>query len=323
VLRAEFDSRDDSYRWLVAWLAEHPHYATTKRFSVLTTLRRMGASPMECSGTAQNPDGVLLIPSGKSCMRYRRRWLIVDRNRDDDTLTAHSSGRERETLTLHMVGGTKSELLELISEARKRFQEHEQARTAIYIFDEYGSWTRVSSKPARPASSIILGRPGQVDELLSDCRRFLESERWYGERGIPYRRGYLLHGPPGTGKTSMVAAIASELRLPIYVTSLTSTRLTDDTFAEALASAAPRCILLLEDVDAAFGRRDLSAVGWASEGVGGRLGQAGGGGSKGVTLSGLLNAIDGVAAQVRSLGVVYNVFGSRAWVVGAAGASGG
>ena len=43
-LRAEFDSRDDSYRWLLAWLMAHPHYAAGDRFSVLTTLKRVGAA---------------------------------------------------------------------------------------------------------------------------------------------------------------------------------------------------------------------------------------------------------------------------------------
>jgi hypothetical protein len=78
VVRAEFDSRDDSYRWLVLWLASHPHYAGTKRFSVLTSLRRLGASVMETdSSTAQGGAGVVLVPSGTSIMRYVAVQLFV------------------------------------------------------------------------------------------------------------------------------------------------------------------------------------------------------------------------------------------------------
>ena len=164
VLRAEFDSRDDSYRWLVAWLAEHPHYATTKRFSVLTTLRRLGASadPSDSSDS----DSVLLIPSGTSFLRHRGLFMIIDRNKEDDKQSA-SSGRERETLTVHIVGGTKLSLLDLISEARSNFMERQRARTAVYFIAEYGSWTRVSSKPARPGSSVILGKAGQVHQSVN------------------------------------------------------------------------------------------------------------------------------------------------------------
>lgn len=191
VVRAEFDSRDDSYRWLVAWLAEHPHYATTKRFSVLTTLKRLGASAMETDGTHHHEQSgqppVLLVPSGTSLFQHRGQWILVDRNREDDKQSA-ASGRERETLTLHILNGTKDALLGLISEAQTLYAERERARTAVYLIDEYGSWNRVATKPSRPASSVILGDPQQVAGLLTDCQRFLSSERWYAERGIPYRR---------------------------------------------------------------------------------------------------------------------------------------
>ena len=41
-----------------------------------------------------------------------------------------------------------------------------------------------------------------MQSILEDAREFLDSEEWYTLAGIPYRRGYLLHGPPGTGKSA-------------------------------------------------------------------------------------------------------------------------
>lgn len=43
--------------------------------------------------------------------------------------------------------------------------------------------------------SIVLD-PGMKDLLLDDARDFLNSKQWYSDRGIPFRRGYLLVCPP-------------------------------------------------------------------------------------------------------------------------------
>jgi hypothetical protein len=41
---------------------------------------------------------------------------------------------------------------------------------------------------------------------------FLDERGWYDKKGIPYTLGFMFHGPPGTGKTSTVKAIANEGR---------------------------------------------------------------------------------------------------------------
>lgn len=55
----------------------------------------------------------------------------------------------------------------------------------------------------RPINSVVLDR-GISERILKDVQEFIDSPLWYRERGIPYRRGYLLHGPPGCGKSSFM-----------------------------------------------------------------------------------------------------------------------
>ena len=105
--------------------------------------------------------------------------------------------------------------------------------------------------PGRSIGSVVL--PGtQAQATLDDAREFLASAAWYRERGVPHRRGYLLSGLPGTGKSSLIQAIASELSLPIYLLSLSSDLLDDLTLDRLMQSMEiTPSILLLEDVDVA------------------------------------------------------------------------
>jgi len=142
------------------------------------------------------------------------------------------------------------------------------------------------TRPSRPLSSVIVeGRTKSV--LRQDAIRFLRSEKWYVGKGIPYRRGILLHGPPGCGKTSLVTALAGDLRLPIVVTPLNSKDLDDQKLMALMGEAPKDSIVLIEDIDCALPRgADHQSAAMAR--YTGRMP---------VTFSGLLNAIDGVGAQ--------------------------
>ncbi len=124
--------------------------------------------------------------------------------------------------------------------------------------------------------------------------------------GIPHRRGYLLHGAPGAGKTSLIHSIAGELDVDIYVLSLTRAGMDDSTLHSVIADLPDKCIVLVEDIDAAFrkGLRrrvvDLEKEKPGGPDVHGKLPQEreyDDSVRSPITLSGLLNALDGIGAQ--------------------------
>lgn len=97
----------------------------------------------------------------------------------------------RPNVIVHIADTVKARVFFLLSEANAILQPH--CNPAF-------PWTNVKCKLRRPLNSIIL-QQGVLESLLQDAKEFIGTEDWYTERGIPHRRGYLLHGPPGSGKS--------------------------------------------------------------------------------------------------------------------------
>lgn len=105
-------------------------------------------------------------------------------------------------------------------------------------------------------STVVLDSKEKHD-VLGDINEYLHprTPRWYASRGIPLRRGYLFHGPPGTGKTSFSFALAGVFGIDIYVISLQDISVTEEDLAILFTRLPRRCIVLLEDIDTAGLRR--------------------------------------------------------------------
>ncbi|KAJ8474114.1 hypothetical protein ONZ51_g7432 [Trametes cubensis] len=207
-------------------------------------------------------------------------------------------------LKISVVARNNDILKRLVLEAKREYEKDAEHRVHIFMADTtYGCWRWNGARQKRPMSSIVL-EPGVKDMILADCKDFLASEDWYAERGIPFRRGYLLHGVPGSGKTSLIHSLAGELGLDIYVVSLSSKGMSDNTLTTLMGNVPSRCILLLEDLDAAFTRgisRDETSTGAptttssSSSSSSSAKNKDDNDGST-LSLSGLLNSLDGVAA---------------------------
>ena len=88
------------------------------------------------------------------------------------------------------------------------------------------------------------------------CKHFNDTHKLISySPGIPYRRGYLLHGPPGSGKSSFIQALAGSLSYDIALLNLSERGLADDKLIHLLSNAPERSFVLIEDIDAAFNKR--------------------------------------------------------------------
>ncbi len=141
-------------------------------------------------------------------------------------------------------------------------------------------WKRSEiGQPKNEGAINKLSLSKEAEDLLAETVLWRDSETWFKNRCIPWKRGLLLYGSPGTGKTAFARSLGQELNMPIFSFDLATMTNKDfsNTWSEMM-SWTP-CIALFEDIDSIFKDRDNISV----KGM-----------ENGLTFDGFLNCIDGV-----------------------------
>ncbi|KAJ6535516.1 P-loop containing nucleoside triphosphate hydrolase protein [Mycena capillaripes] len=287
---AHFNQADFSYDWVLDYLQSENVMADANEFTISTKQADAGWNREDVKQL------VRYVPSSntKQLLRWRGHWLQVEFVIGYEDGNGRTSGGSINIL-LHSCD--KDLLGQFIEAARVHYTNASISRVTVHLTDNYGSWARAVTKNRRAFSTLIL--PGGIKELiLADAREFLASEEWYTFAGVPHRRGYLLYGEPGTGKSSTIHALAGELGLEIYFISLAAPGIDDYTLGRLIRDTPSRCILLIEDIDCAFPSRedddddepllDKFGIPIPKEPIPPR---------SQVTLAGLLNVLDSVASE--------------------------
>lgn len=266
VSTAQVRSRDELYEHMLAWIADQKFANRTRRFvagmafsSLFDEANAVDEIGEESLGRASHEpwENIRRAPlqftpaPGTHFFRYKGKLVMLERIPHP----VEKSFYPQETLEFSIMGRDPALLKEMLREAREKFLMKDRSKTVIYRPRNLKSngpleWARCLARPSRPLSTVVLDQE-QKKKFVDDIKEYLEpkAQKWYSDRGIPYRRGYLLYGPPGTGKSSLSFAASGLLGLKLYVLSLASKSLSDNTLSSLFEALPRRCVVLLEDID--------------------------------------------------------------------------
>ncbi|KAB2064510.1 hypothetical protein ES319_A09G024500v1 [Gossypium barbadense] len=211
-------------------------------------------------------------------------------------LTVHK--RHRELITQSYISHVMMEGKEIATEKRQRKLYSNNPSQNWYGYRR-SKWSNVLFE--HPATFDTLAMDAKLkEEIKNDLIKFSKGKDYYARIGKAWKRGYLLYGPPGTGKSSMIAAMANLLDYDVYDLELTAVKENTE-LRRLLLDTSSKSIIVIEDIDCSIdltGQREKKKEKDGNEDepsdpVTKRVKEEEKNESK-VTLSGLLNCIDGL-----------------------------
>lgn len=271
------EERQEAFLFVTAWLADHSAVGRARRL-MMTEAYDYAESRWRWKMT---------LGRGWHLLRYGGAWLLINREvQEGGELAQALGGGKTHRLWLMSIGRSQTAIRDLIETARTAYFGDGLINIHVYS----SGWVSVDRRHPRSIDTVFMP-PAQKTRVVDDIRRFLASQQIYASRGVPWRRGYLFKGPPGTGKTTLIFACAGLLGRPIYALNLNNIR-GDNELISAFNQTDRDGIIVIEDIDTVkiAGDRELAAENSSSPVPTTAQEQR-------ITLSGLLNAIDGLAAR--------------------------
>ncbi len=158
----------------------------------------------------------------------------------------------------------KAALDKLLQEIHDQYEARQKEEEGVTLWNvapqSYNGFRKKVVKDVKPFAELFFSGK---NELIADITRYLGRRVTYRAHGIRCKRGYLLSGPPGGGKTSTIIAVAKMTGRAIYMLPLSDVK-TDSDLIELMSEIPAESILAFEDVDCLYVERAGSTLSYST-----------------------------------------------------------
>jgi len=166
------------------------------------------------------------------------------------------------TISIHSTNLTSTQMSSGITSWEKEYENFKFCQNGLRFYsynpthkDDGDNFNEFPFESSKSFQNVFFQ---EKDKIVSRVKFFLENESWYAERGVPYTLGFLLHGLPGSGKTSTIKALANLTQRHIVSVPLKNIRNIEDLYKVFYGPTinkktipVNKRIYVLEDIDAA------------------------------------------------------------------------
>lgn len=270
VVEIEIREPDMFYYWINKWFYENTRLAKSNRLQLVTNMNYDGYYPDYLSETR---DHQLIPGNGKSYFFFNKRPFLVEKFKEDS---------KQQKVTHYYYLSTfrwwRKHFDEIINAVKIINKETKDELEVFASYDSDGDWNMGVKKRKKSIDSVILNKEIKQN-IINDLRNFINSRDQYEQFGINWNRGYMLYGVPGSGKTSLIIALASEMGYDVCLINLSKPGMTDEVLGDLFRKRPKNCFIVIEDIDCSFVGRERHPNNKSE-----------------VSFNGLLNCINGIAS---------------------------
>src|SRR5215475_3129093 len=192
---------DAAFVWVKEWFLEQKFLKGIRHLDLDTTMRN---------------ERISMIPApGMHWFWYGGKPFQVWFSRYEGS--QQYATKRTESFTFRTIGRNRLFLQRFVDDVVNCHLKRLGIQSYLYVYND--GWDYIEGYSPRLLDSVVL-EPGEKEHLIEDIARFRKSKQRYQHLGVPYHRGYLFYGSPGTGKTSLVSAIGAHFGLSVYTINL-------------------------------------------------------------------------------------------------------